>query len=177
MTGIITNPNKTQRDMTVDSPDGETRGFTPIGYANIMSPKDKFTRLLKRKEFEASGKRFKLDGTEFQGVFAFQVAKMEFQDKIDEFQKAYKRENQTGKVPSYGDVDLDKYMLITEKALKENCELVKETEINNSDASKKYPFRVDVKSRTYKWKGNTFKYTILEDHHSAVARCKKLAGL
>jgi hypothetical protein len=100
--------------------------------------------------------------------FAGQVAYDDFKDELENWKKELKRLGYANKSkPDITKLDWKKYSDL------KNFELIEEGEQFDSYLSKRYGMDIHLKQKTYKFKGYSNIYTIMENPNDAVLRSKK----
>ena len=156
---IIRNPNKDD----LDRPDFDPvllneKGFQPIEDTSglVRTPADLFAEKLAMETFKAQKKGL---------PFAEVAARADYLDKVDSWNKEFKRQGYaTKKKPTFDEIDWNKYCDL------KNFELLEEGTTRDPTMSKEHKVAVYLKWKKYKYKGFKNTFTIMEDPEVALTR-------
>lgn len=139
----------------------ELRDFVPIANAKgrIKDPKAKFNEELAKEQLKANKKGL---------PFASHAARNDYLDELDAQMKSSLRKNgyvkgEDIKLPK---IDWSKYSDL------KNFEVVEDDEKYDEQLSKRYNKAVSLKFKTYKYKGYSNTYRVMEDPFEAIKRAK-----
>ena len=156
MNDLVRNP--TSDDLSRPDVDGDTKGFIPIEDARgkVLTPTDLFNIRLGKEGQQAAKEGL---------PFCEAAAKEDYKDKLEQWNKEFKRQGfASKKKPTFEDIDWKKYSDL------KNFELTNEGTQRDPSLSKEHKVAVNIKYKTYKYKGYSNKYTTMEDPNQALTR-------